>query len=224
MPSLQVNCGFREPYKVFLDGNLIHNVLALGRGTVASQVEALMGGKTRLLTTRCVQAELASLGPDLAPALAASRAECALARCGHGPEADRPCPRVPAASCLRSLIGDDNRDHLWIGTQDRGLRRALAGIPGAPSLFLSAAGLMLEPPSAQQVRHAGDADRASRAAGVGERKAAAEADAERGDGGEVGGRGATQPRRRKAKGPNPLANRKKKPPKPRRPPLSDGSR
>lgn len=87
-----------------------------------------------------VQAEMATMGPEVSGSLAAARA-LALAKCGHE---DAP---QPASGCLRSLVGSDNREHYWIATQDRDLRRALSEIPGTPSLFLTAHGLTIEAPS-----------------------------------------------------------------------------
>jgi len=195
----KVNYGFREPYKVFLDGNFIHNVVQVGQGTLQEQVERVLGARARLFTTRCVMAEMATMGPEVSGSLAAARA-LALAKCGHE---DAP---QPASGCLRSLVGSDNREHYWIATQDRDLRRALSEIPGTPSLFLTAHGLTIEAPSevdkksVEQVQHASrhvaEHERGNElvreALGVRQHKGA----------GKV---------RKKAKGPNPLACKKKSP-------------
>ena len=62
---LRVNAGFREPYKVLLDGNFAHALrTGPGGGTTAPDavVARLLGGRARVLTTRCVLAELSALG------------------------------------------------------------------------------------------------------------------------------------------------------------------
>lgn len=54
----QVNFGFREPFKVFLDGNFIHNAARSQQKSLQGQVEAVLGGKARLFTTRCVMVSI----------------------------------------------------------------------------------------------------------------------------------------------------------------------
>jgi rRNA-processing protein FCF1 len=74
--------------------------------------------------------ELRSLGPDFK----ASHDDAKLIelyKCGHDEH-----PLSPA-DCLLAHVGQANPDHLWVCTQDRNLREVLAGIPGAPSLFMS---------------------------------------------------------------------------------------
>ena len=158
---LRVNCGFREPYKVLLDGNFVH-ALRTGPGGGATTpdvaVARLLGGRARVLTTRCVLAELAALGGEYAGTAATLKAAAAVHKCGHEGSP------LGAAACLRACIGGSNADHFLVATQDRRLRAALAGVPAGAALFVSAAGPAIEPPSEAQRAAARGAASAARGA------------------------------------------------------------
>lgn len=200
----RIAAGFREPYKVLLDGNFVHAL----RGTAPEEaLTRLLGARCRALTTRCVLAELATL-PECAEALHAAKRGAALHKCGHEGEP------LPAAACLKACVGDGNGDHFVVATQDRSLRTALGRTPAGATIFVSAAGPAVEPPTdAQRAAARG----AGAAAGdhVADRDlildAAAEARAEAKAAGASGGSVAW--RRNRARGPNPLSARKPSKPK-----------
>ena len=85
---------------------------------------------------------MSEIGVEVKKSIAVAKT-LALAKCGHeeGKEAS-------AANCLKSLVGEKNREHYVVGTQDRHLREQLERIPGAPAMFLTAHGLTMEAPSA----------------------------------------------------------------------------
>ncbi|CAG9467158.1 unnamed protein product [Pedinophyceae sp. YPF-701] len=136
----QVTHGFRTPFKVLLDGNFVHAVeSAQHLGAPQAHVEKLLGATCKLFVTRCVMNELRAMGKEFAGTTAAAR-KLALAHCDH-----ESAP-LSAADCILSMVGSGNRDHFWVATQDRKVRKRLAEVPGAPAMFLTVNGFMLEAP------------------------------------------------------------------------------
>eukprot|EP00891_Asterochloris_glomerata_P003825 jgi/Astpho2/3825/Aster-x0178 len=60
----KIHHGFREPYKVLMDGNFVHAMLITNLKEVTQLIGSLLGGQVRLFTTRCCQQELKALGAD----------------------------------------------------------------------------------------------------------------------------------------------------------------
>ncbi|GAQ82813.1 PIN domain containing protein [Klebsormidium nitens] len=137
--------GFKEPYKVLLDGNFIHQSVhsqAAGQGAIRDVLHKFFSGATKPMVTRCISAELRALGPEFAKSSSAART-LDMARCIH----ETP---VPASECVLSMVGQDNHEHFFVASQDAELRKRLRTVPGTALLFLSTAGLILEPPSETQ--------------------------------------------------------------------------
>jgi U3 small nucleolar RNA-associated protein 23 len=173
-------------------------------GPADAVLAKLLGAPVRCLTTPCVLAELAALGPAYGATVGAARRAAGVHACGHPPS-----DPLPAAACLRACIGSANVDHFLVATQDRALRAALAGVPAGAAVFASAAGVHLEPPSAAQtaaVRARGAATLAMPA-----RELAAPAIAELVAEAAAARRARAGPpvRRKGAAGPNPLAAKKR---------------
>lgn len=80
----------------------------------------LLGGPTKLYTTRCVMSELKQLGADTAKTAQAARSY-ALHKCGHD---GKP---LPAADCLLQQLGSGNGEHWWIASQVGGGWQLAAG-------------------------------------------------------------------------------------------------
>ncbi|KND03285.1 rRNA-binding ribosome biosynthesis protein UTP23 [Spizellomyces punctatus DAOM BR117] len=132
--------GFREPYQVLVDGNFIAVALQM-RTDVRDALPKVLTGTARPMTTSCVQAELRALGPDFTGAsLNAKRFE--RRRCAHTHSP------VPAAECIRQIIGESNQHNYCVATQDQALRSDLRKIPGTPLIYINRSVVILEPPSA----------------------------------------------------------------------------
>jgi len=81
-----------------------------------------------------------SLGPQLSGAvLIAKRFQ--LRKCGHHKAA------VPAAECIKSMVGANNPNGYFVASQDRDLRHLLQQVPGVPLLFINRNTILLEKPS-----------------------------------------------------------------------------
>ncbi|XP_027072950.1 rRNA-processing protein utp23-like isoform X2 [Coffea arabica] len=134
--------GFREPFKVLCDGTFVHHLL-LNKITPADIALAnALGGPVKIFTTRCVLGELRSLGDSYAESLNAAR-NLLTARCDHE-------KRKSAVSCITDVIGENNSEHFFVATQDAELRKKFQKVPGVPLIYGLRNALFLEQPSAFQ--------------------------------------------------------------------------
>ncbi|XP_049342671.1 uncharacterized protein LOC125806965 [Solanum verrucosum] len=187
--------GFREPFKIFCDGTFVNYVVG-NRITPDTALENILGATVKLFVTRCVLAELKSLGKS--EALNAAKNLCT-ARCGH----ER---RKSAEDCITEVIGENNSEHFFVATQDADLRRSLQKIPGVPVIFALRNALFLEQPSSFQRQFAKSAEE--------ERLHMTDLESQiintnvKRNGSDV--KDKVRFKRKKAKGPNPLSVLKKK--------------
>lgn len=134
--------GFREPFKVLCDGTFVHHLLVNKVTPADSALANALGAPVKIFTTRCVLAELRSLGDSYAESLYAA---CNLltARCEHE-------KRKSAVSCITDVIGENNSEHFFVATQDAELRKKFQKVPGVPVIYGLRNALFLEQPSAFQ--------------------------------------------------------------------------
>ena len=122
-----------------VDGNFVVATLN-AKLDVENQLPKILVGATKHYTTSCVMDELRRLGDDFSGAfLAAKRFE--RRNCTH-----HPC--VSGRECLETVVGDLNKQRLVVATQDLAFRKVLREIPGVPLLYLNRSVVILEPPSA----------------------------------------------------------------------------
>ncbi|KAL4578352.1 hypothetical protein LXL04_014474 [Taraxacum kok-saghyz] len=142
--------GFRSPFKILCDGTFIHHLL-LNRITPAdTAISNILGAPVKLFTTRCVLAELKSLGESYSDSLNVAR-DLAPARCDHE-------KRKSAVACLTEVIGEGNSEHFFVASQDADLRKKFQEIPAVPVIFALRNALFLEPPSQSQQEFAKSAE------------------------------------------------------------------
>ncbi|XP_072969479.1 uncharacterized protein [Typha angustifolia] len=134
--------GFREPFKVLCDGTFVHHLLLHRLVPADDAVSHLLGARTLLFTTKCIIAELRSLGESHKEALDAAQ-QLITARCDHE-------KRVNAAVCIQSVIGEGNSEHFFVATQDADLRKKFREVPGVPVMYGLRNSLFLDQPSSHQ--------------------------------------------------------------------------
>ncbi|XP_041006966.1 rRNA-processing protein UTP23 homolog isoform X1 [Juglans microcarpa x Juglans regia] len=135
--------GFRQPFKVLCDGTFVHHLIAntiKPADTAISNI--LSAAPVKLLTTRCVLAELKRLGTSYFQALEAAH-QLFTVSCNHE-------KNKSADACIKDVIGQNNPEHFFVATQDTDLRKKFQEIPGVPIIFGLRNSLFLEPPSAFQ--------------------------------------------------------------------------
>ncbi|KAK4401555.1 hypothetical protein Sango_0896200 [Sesamum angolense] len=108
--------GFREPFKILCDGTFVHHLLANRITPADTALANTLGAPVKIFTTRCVLAELRSLGDSYSDSLNAARNLIA-ARCDHE-------KRKSAVACIMDVIGGKNPEHFFVATQDAELRRS----------------------------------------------------------------------------------------------------
>ncbi len=128
----------------------------------------------------------------------------AIHHCGHDTAA------TPSSDCLFQQISQDNNaNHFFVATQDRTLQRKVSNSPGGAVLFATVNGIQMEMPSERQKKQMmKKAEERQLHMGEMERRLL--------DDGGRGGHGGHGPRegdvrRKKAKGPNPLSIKRRKP-------------
>ncbi|KAK3134285.1 hypothetical protein QOZ80_6AG0547270 [Eleusine coracana subsp. coracana] len=217
--------GFREPYKVLIDGTFVHHLLTQRLLPADEALRDLLSASRTpaLYTSKCILAELRRLGKSHADAFDAASL-LATTKCEHEKV-------VSAVSCVLSLVGDKNPEHFFVATQDAELREKLREIPGAPVIYGLKNSLFIEQPSVQQRKFAQLDEEKRLNMDISEYKkllkAASEgkaADNENGSGGEqrerpisslvknaLGVAEKSKFKKNRPKGPNPLSCKKKKP-------------
>ncbi|KAA8547582.1 hypothetical protein F0562_004011 [Nyssa sinensis] len=134
--------GFREPFKVLCDGTFVHQLLVNGINPANTAISNILGATVKVFTTRCVLAELKSLGNSYSESFKAAHS-LITARCDHE-------KRKSAAACITEIIRENNPEHFFVATQDADLRKKFQEIPGVPVIFGLRNALFLERPSAFQ--------------------------------------------------------------------------
>ncbi|RVW45049.1 rRNA-processing protein UTP23-like [Vitis vinifera] len=107
--------GFRQPFKVLCDGTFVHHLIVNHISPPDNAVSTILGAPVKLMTTRCVLAELKSLGDSYSESLKAA-GKLIAARCDH----ER---RKSAEACFVEIIGENNPEHFFVATQDTDLRK-----------------------------------------------------------------------------------------------------
>mmetsp|Transcript_8342 Transcript_8342/g.23913 ORF Transcript_8342/g.23913 Transcript_8342/m.23913 type:complete len:246 (+) Transcript_8342:87-824(+) len=192
----KISFGFKEPFKVLADGNFLHTyrLACHGQAPLQEALSKLLGGSVKVFTSRCITAELRKMGEETADTVRLARKTCKGAECPHEGKDCGP------AECIMDLIGEENHEHFFVATQDVQLRRQIGEIRAAPRIFLHANGLILEEPSGAQEAAAKEGELAGQGIGEAEREILKDLESDK---------QASKFRRKRAKGPNPLAVKKK---------------
>ncbi|KAL8240664.1 hypothetical protein R6Q59_014019 [Mikania micrantha] len=142
--------GFRSPFKILCDGTFIHHLLVNRVTPADTALSNILGAPVKMFTTRCVLAELKSLGETYSDSYNVA-CDLAPARCDHE-------KRKSAVACLAEVIGESNSEHFFVASQDVDLRKKFQEIPAVPVTFALRNALFLEPPSQSQKQFAKSAE------------------------------------------------------------------
>merc|ERR1711904_38556 len=194
----QVNFGFRQPYKILVDGNFIHAVLTTGNGDVESTLSKLLMGSVRAFTTRYTLHELQSLGSEYKATLAAAR-RLERHKCSFDGKVDT------ASECMKSEIGTRNESHFFVATQDKDLQKYLSKVSVVPIIFKGVNGVSLLKPALTLKNSVNKASMARMGVQQYEKETAVMKELVD----ERYGQRQIAKRKKKAKGPNPLSVKKK---------------
>ena len=201
-----VNFGFREPYKVLVDGNFVHAVVASGNGDVEATLSKLLMGNVRAFTTRHTLHELQGMGREYRATLEGAR-RLERHKCSHD-------KAQTAAEAIKGEIGDRNESHFFVATQDKDLQRYLSKVPAVPIIFKTVNGVSLQKPGVGLQNYVKRASEAKMGVQDYEKGMVVGMGAAR-EGATVGSAEGEAPpgpglrRKKKARGPNPLSVKKK---------------
>lgn len=132
--------GIRKPYQIIVDAPFCIETLKIKIAPTEAFTE-VFGGAVKLMTTPCIQAELAAYDRknDAGAAFVARRFE--IRRCQHDKGSKT------GSECLKDLISTNNPHHYCIASQDIELRKDLRKIVGVPLIFILRDTVLMEAPT-----------------------------------------------------------------------------
>lgn len=132
--------GIRKPYQIIVDAPFCIETLKIKIAPSAALTE-VFGGAVKLMTTPCIQAELAAYDRknDAGASFVARRFE--VRRCQHDKGSKS------GSECIKDLISTNNPHHYCIAGQDLELRKDLRKIAGVPLIFILRDTVLMEPPT-----------------------------------------------------------------------------
>eukprot|EP00127_Corallochytrium_limacisporum_P004453 Clim_evm7s164 gene=Clim_evmTU7s164 len=181
---------FREPFQVIVDGTFAEVALKC-RIQIAEQMPKYLSAKVKLFTTRCVQKEVASLGPQFSGARAILK-HFEFLHCRHKDS------NVSPKECIDALVSNGNAEHYCVASQDLELRKKLQVYADIPLFYINYNTILLQPPPKARSKTDDDIELKRLKLAVNAGQAGPKVEAE------------TKKKRRGAKGPNPLSMLKKK--------------
>ncbi|KAL8808669.1 MAG: hypothetical protein Q9200_004142 [Gallowayella weberi] len=232
MQSYGMTFGFREPYQVLIDAQMIQDT-ARFKMDLLGGLERVLQGKIKPMITQCSIRHLYTLPvpqSDKDPLILLAKS-MERRRCNHH-DLDQP---LSSLQCFSSVIDPKksatNRNRYVVASQEEEVRRFCRGVKGVPLLYVKRSVMILEPMADSTVGVREGLEREKFRTGLraksGKRKrvqddeqAADEVENEKLDanGGEDKENGEKPAKKRKArgpKGPNPLSVKKTKKDKPR---------
>jgi U3 small nucleolar RNA-associated protein 23 len=190
--------GLRQPYQLLVDATFC-NAVVQHKFDLNERLLVVLGGKVRLMVTNCVMAALRQdkSDPKVRAAQGVARA-MELRRCRHD-------TAMPVPQCFADLIDKTNRFHYGVVTNDEELKNLMRGIAGVPIVHLQRVFPLLEPPTKLTLETMARKEASKRTISPVEAKII---EREFGEGKGDSQSSVKVNRRRKAKGPNPLAVRR----------------
>ncbi|KAI9701626.1 MAG: hypothetical protein M1820_006397 [Bogoriella megaspora] len=244
MQQYGIHFGFREPYQVLLDAEILATAHRFSMD-LSSLLSSALHGKIKPMITHCTLQHIRALPKDISnPLIAQSRASFEIRRCGHHELPDSP---LSTSKCTLDCIDPahekraerelgTNKFRYVVGTQDEELRARLRRIPGVPLIYVNRSVLIMEPMSesskiVEQKEEIGKFRSGLVAKTQGVKRKREEAEGERDENGDIrmvggdkendeGWQKVERKKKKGPKGPNPLSVKKPKKRDPR--PGNDG--
>ncbi|KAH8591338.1 Fcf1-domain-containing protein [Bisporella sp. PMI_857] len=217
MVQYGLNFGFREPYQVLVDANMIRDADRF-KMDLLSLLEKTLHGQVKIMITQCSIRHLYAAKDEPGVSYLIDKAKTyERRRCGHRPE-DHAEP-LSTQECIGSVIdpkGHKSNKHRYVvASQDLSLRRELRNILGVPLIYINRSVMIMEPMAETSVGNREREERGKfrdglkRANGSLKRKRDEEGD----DAPDADVKGTTKKakKRKGPKEPNPLSVKKKKP-------------
>ncbi|PUU82030.1 Fcf1-domain-containing protein [Tuber borchii] len=214
MSQYNISFGFREPYQVLLDAEIVKDSDRFKMDLVGG-LERTLQGQVKPMITQCSIRHLYALTESEFPErdqIIALAKRFERRRCNHH-ELEQP---LSEKECLEAVIIHDgeNKHRYCVATQGGDIRAMLRAVPGVPLIYINRSVMIMEPmaPISAMKRERGE--RQKFRAGIIDTRPKAGAKRKRLPEKEDEGDGEKKKKRKGPKGPNPLSVKKKATPKP----------
>ncbi|KAH8815339.1 Fcf1-domain-containing protein [Xylogone sp. PMI_703] len=147
MQQYGMSFGFREPYQVLLDADIIRDAERFKMDLVGG-LERTLHGQVKPMITQCSMRHLyaASSEPGV-PAVIDKAKQYERRRCGHRPET-HPEP-LSALECLSSVVdpknNKTNKNRYIVASQQQEVRKFMRGVAGVPLVYVHRSVMIMEP-------------------------------------------------------------------------------
>ncbi|KFY16179.1 hypothetical protein V492_01512, partial [Pseudogymnoascus sp. VKM F-4246] len=139
--------GFREPYQVLLDADIIRDADKFKMDLIGG-LERTLHGQVKPMITQCSMRHLYNAAKEPGVSFLIDKAKLfERRRCGHLP-ADYPEP-LSAESCINSVVdakGSGRNKHCYVvASQDVEVRRKMRAVVGVPLVYINRSVMIMEP-------------------------------------------------------------------------------
>ncbi|OAL55918.1 hypothetical protein IQ07DRAFT_529897 [Pyrenochaeta sp. DS3sAY3a] len=216
----ELNFGFREPYQVLLDSEILQDAYKFKIDLVA-RLEKVLGGQVKPMITTCDMRHLYLAKPKNETLILQAK-EYERRRCNHQ-DLEEP---LSTLECLSSVVdpkdSHTNKHRYVVATNDSKVRAHMRAIAGVPLIYISKSVVLMEPMAnaSEQQREREEKSKfklglkGQRKADAGQKRKRSDEEAKHGHSIEDGARGDARPskktRQRGPKEPNPLSVKKAK--------------
>ncbi|TVY20564.1 rRNA-processing protein utp23 [Lachnellula arida] len=220
MQQYGLNFGFREPYQVLVDADVLRDADRFKMDLVGGLERTLHGQvKPSAVITQCSMRHLYAAATEPGVSYLIDKAKTyERRRCGHHPD-DHPTP-LSAKECLASVIdpkdSKTNKHRYVVASQEQEVRKHMRGVLGVPLIYINRSIMIMEPMAGATSENRDREERGKFRAGLKRGSGSLKRKREDNDNGEDEGEGhaeAGKPRKKAVKGPkgpNPLSVKKPK--------------
>lgn len=147
MQQYGLNFGFREPYQVLLDADIIRDADRFKMDLIGG-LERTLNGKVKPMITQCSMRHLYESATEPGMSYVIERAKSyERRRCGHLPS-EFPVP-LSAQLCMTSVVdpksSGNNRHRYIIASQDLDVRKSMRELMGVPLIYIHRSVMIMEP-------------------------------------------------------------------------------
>ncbi|KAI9812458.1 MAG: hypothetical protein M1827_004689 [Pycnora praestabilis] len=143
MQQYGMTFGFREPYQVLLDAEMIQDVARFKMDLIRG-LERTLHGKIKPMITQCSMRHLYTADPRV-PQLIEQAKSYERRRCDHH-TLDEP---LSALECLSSVVDPKasrtNKHRYVVASQESNVRAYMRNIPGVPLVYINRSVMIMEP-------------------------------------------------------------------------------
>ncbi|KAF8866546.1 hypothetical protein BDZ45DRAFT_568971, partial [Acephala macrosclerotiorum] len=147
MQQYGLSFGFREPYQVLLDSNIIRDADQFKKDLVGG-LERTLHGQVKPMVTQCSMRHLYNAKDEPGVSYLIDKAKTyERRRCGHHPE-DFPEP-LSEQECLSSVVdpkgSKHNKNRYVVASQDLEVRKSMRTVLGVPLVYINRSVMIMEP-------------------------------------------------------------------------------